>query len=203
MIACAVAAAAGGPTVTTGRGCYLVGEHVQAVGSGFAPTREFDMSLDGVDLGQSTTNSTGGFDVSFRPSVSWGPSIVQHVYQLDATDGTSSADTRFTVTRPTLGRFLATRGSANSQRARFQVMGFALNGVLRTVYLHYVSPSGRARTTVTLGRDTGQCGYLLTGPRRVFPFTPSRGTWTFQYDTQQTYSKSPAGPVSKVPVRVF
>jgi len=82
-------------------------------------------------------------------------------------------------------------------------MGFALDGVNRTVYLHYVSPSGRSRMTVTLGTSSGQCGYLLTQPERVFPFTPARGTWTFQYDTRPSYSPNPGAPVSRETVKVL
>jgi hypothetical protein len=203
-LVCAVApAAAGGPSLRTSRGCYVVGQRATANGAGFAASREFDLTVDGVDLGQSTTDSSGAFQVQFRPAVSWGPGTVQHVYHLDATDGSSSSDTKFTLTRSTRGRFLAIRGNANSQKAAFQVMGFGLDGISRIVYLHYVSPSGRSRATVTLGHTGGQCGYLLTRPRRVFPFTPSAGTWTFQYDTHRGYSRRPGGPVSRVAVKVF
>jgi hypothetical protein len=56
---------------------------------------------------------------------------------------------------------------------------------------------------VTLGTSTGHCGYLLTQPRRVFPFTPSRGTWTFQYDTRPSYLRDPGAPVSRETVKVL
>src|SRR5207248_1324784 len=99
--------------------------------------------------------------------------VVQHVDHLNATDGTQSADTTFTLTRPAQARFLAKRGNPNTLRAPFQVWGFALDGRVRAVYVHYVSPSGAMRQTVKLGKTGGQCGYLRTRRVRVFPFAPS------------------------------
>jgi hypothetical protein len=68
--------------------------------------------------------------------------------------------------------------------------------------LHYVSPAKRARSTVALGQTGGQCGYLRTASIRVFPFSPSKGSWVLQIDTQRSYVARPAGAVARLGVRV-
>jgi hypothetical protein len=55
---------------------------------------------------------------------------------------------------------------------------------------------------VKLGMAGGQCGYLRTGRVRVFPFAPSRGTWTLQVDTRVRYARHAAGPVSRIPLQI-
>ena len=109
---------------------------------------------------------------------------------------------RFTLTRPAGARFLATSGSGTSLKAPIEVWGFSLSGKRVRVYVHYVAPRGRARKTVAVGRTGGQCGYLRTSDRKVFPFSPSRGTWTFQIDTRSRYSRHPRGPVQRIKVAV-
>jgi hypothetical protein len=194
-------AAASGSALRTSRGCYLVGQAVIVSGSGFAPNRTFDLTDDGVDFGQASTNGSGAFSASFRPG-GLGAGIAQTVELLNASDGTSSANATFTLTRPVGARFLASGGNPHTLKARFQVWAFARDGVEHTVYVHYVSPSGHARATVTLGHTGGQCGYLLTGPRRVFPFAPKIGNWTLQVDTRRAYARHPAGAVYRIRVRV-
>ena len=128
--------------------------------------------------------------------------VAQHVEALTASDGTSQARTSVTLTLRAGARFLATHGSAGSLRAPVELWGFSPDGPRRSAYLHYVSPARRLRTTVALGQTGGQCGYLRTGSIRVFPFTPSKGSWVFQIDTQHGYSPHPAGAVARFTVRV-
>ncbi len=193
--------AAAAPSVFTHRGCYTVGQSVKVTGSGFAASRQFDIAIDGVDFGQSTTGPRGGFTASLVPG-GLGAGIVQGVDTLDATDGTSSADATFTVTRPLGARFLAASGNPNTARSRFQVWGFGMDGVSRTAYLHYVAPNGRLAKTVKLGQTGGQCGYLLTRSIRVFPVPISRGTWTLQVDSVKRYTKRPGGPVYRIRITI-
>jgi hypothetical protein len=187
--------------VTTNHGCYRIGQPVRVTGSGFAPGHLYDIAIDGVDFGQRRTDAAGAFRAQLVPG-GLGAGIVEHVNHLNATDGTKDATTRFTLTRRTGARFLATGGDPNTLRAPFQAWGFALDGKPRALYLHYVSPAGRARTTAFLGRTGGQCGYLQTKPRLVFGFSPSRGKWILQIDWQRTYSSRPAGRVARIVVRV-
>ena len=206
------APASAAPVLVTNESCYLVGQRVGITGTGFAASRPFQLAVDGVSLGTSTTNASGGFSASVIPG-GLGANVVQYPHALVATDGTNSASTKFTVTRTTGARILASTGSASSLRAPFQVWGFAFDhGKLSPyattgntqlpLYVHYLSPKKRLKGTKALGRTGGQCGYLRTSARRVFPFTPSRGTWTLQVDSQSTYTAHPTGPVAKIILRV-
>jgi hypothetical protein len=195
------APAAANPRLLAARGCYLPGQVVQLTGSGFAPNRRFDLADDGVDFGQSSTDGRGGFSVGFRPG-GLPAGVAQHLEHLDATDGTASARATFTLTRATGARFLATRGRVQTLRAPFEVWGFGLDGRVRPVYVHYVSPSGRASRTILLGRAGGQCGYLRTRVRSLFPFNPSTGSWTLQLDARSGYTRAPGKPVTRIRVRV-
>ena len=193
--------AASNPSISTDHGCYLVGQPVGVRGAGFAPSRQFIVTIDWVYFGNSTTDAQGTFTSSLRPG-GLGAGVAQHVDNLIATDGSTSASAFFTVTRKPGARFLATSGNPRTLRAPFEVWGFALDGVSRHVYLHYVSPSGRARTTAFLGNTSGQCGHLFTGSRRIFPFVPGSGHWTFQIDTNSRYFSRPLGPVARIGVQI-
>lgn len=197
----ASAYAASAPTLRTGRGCYLVGQRVTLRGSGFAPTREYVVSIDGVYFGNNTTGSGGGFRSTLRPG-GLGAGIAQAVEHLEATDGTVTARTDFTLTRSTGARILAVSGNPRTLRAPFQAWGFGLDGRRRPIYLHYIAPSGASVLTTSLGHATGQCGYLQTASRRVFPFTPTSGGWTLQLDTRRGYARRPGGPVARIGVLI-
>jgi hypothetical protein len=188
------------PKLKTDQGCYLVGSSVALYGSGFAPGRAYDVAVDGVDFGQSKTDADGGFATHFSPG-GLGAGVVQTVHHVDATDGTSDAAATFTVTRLAGARFVQA-GDPRSLRARLQAWGFAMDGTPLALYLHYVSPSGKVRSTVGVGRVSGQCGYLQTRVIRMFPFTPSVGRWTVQVDTSQSYDAAPTGPVARVRVAI-
>jgi len=193
------APAAARASVKTDHGCYAVGAPVGLTGTGFAANRTYDVAVDGVDFGQASTDASGGFSTQFVPG-GLPAGRAQRVDQVDVSDGSSEANASFTVTRPTGARFEAVRGDARRLKAPFQAWDFSPDGARRTLYVHYVSPSGQSRTTVTLGQTTGQCGYLLTAPLRVFPFSPSVGRWTLQVDTASAYSARPSGAVARIGV---
>jgi hypothetical protein len=201
VVAVASAPAAAAPAVHTAQRCYRVGQPVAVSGVGFAPSRAVDLSIDGVDFGQTATAATGGFSGTITPG-GLGAGQAQAVDSLLATDGTSSATTTFTVTRTAGARFIASRGNPAKLLAPFEVWGFSMNGTRRAVYVHYVSPSGGLRTTVALGTVSGQCGYLRTPKRRFFPFTPSAGRWVLQVDTRRGYTPRPHGPVARIRVAI-
>jgi hypothetical protein len=196
-----VLAATAAPTVRTNHGCYVVRQRVTVTGGAFAPSRQFEVAIDGVDFGQSTTDAVGAFSVRLIPG-GLPAGVAQHVDHLEATDGTLSAHTQFTVTNPAGARFLATSGNPHTLRAPFEIWAFSPSGTRRAVYLHYVAPSGSGRKTVALGQTSGQCGYLRTGRLRLFPFSPSLGRWTIQVDTHRAYAKSPAGPVARIRLQI-
>jgi hypothetical protein len=194
-------AAAPRPIVTTEHGCDRVGQPVRVSGSGFTLGQLYDIAIDGVDFGQSRIDPSGSFAATLVPG-GLGAGIIQHVDQLDATDGILDATTHFTLTRAAGARFLGPPGNAATLRASFQAWGFALDGTKRPVHLHYVSASGASSSTVYLGRTSGQCGYLQTAPRPVFPFSATPGNWILQLDTRRRYAERPSGPVARISVRV-
>ena len=211
LLAVAPAIAQAAASLHTNHSCYMVGTPVAITGSGFAASRPYEVAVDGVDFGLSTTDASGGFTATLRPG-GLGANVVQHVAVLRASDGDAASYARFTVTRATGARILAGTGSASTLTAPFQVWGFALGGSKpaaydiapsrQPVYVHYVNPRGQLKTTTLLGQTGGQCGYLRTQSRRVFPFIPGRGTWTLQLDTSAGYSRHPPGALARIPVSV-
>jgi hypothetical protein len=197
----APAAAAQSGSISTNHGCYLVGQTVKLRGTGFAPSRTYLVTLDDVIFGGGSTNASGAFSASFRPG-GLGANYAQLVDAVEATDGGSTAGATFTLTRRTGARFLAARGNPRTLKAPFELWDFSGTGSPLPVYLHYVSPSGAVRQTVSLGHTGGQCGYLKTKPRRVFPFVPTAGTWTFQLDTHHQYSRRARGPIARISVGI-
>jgi hypothetical protein len=195
------AAAASAPVVSTDRGCYLVGQTVRVSGSGFAAGRAYDIAVDGVDFGGARTDASGTFTAHLVPG-GLPADVAQSVDQVSASDGSSEAETEFTLTRSAGARFMASRGDPRGLRAPFQIWGFSLHGTVRSVYVHYVGPSGQPRETVRLGQTSGQCGYLLTPRTRFFPFSPSTGRWALQVDTQSRYASHPRGPVARIYVQI-
>jgi hypothetical protein len=188
-------------TVTTNHGCYPVGQKVTLTGNGFAAARAYVVSVDDVYYGESGTSATGAFSVTFGPG-GLGANVAQSIDNLIATDGTTTAATTFTVTRPTGARFLAKKGNPATLHAPFELWDFSSTGAHQAVYLHYVAPTGALRQTVALGRTTGECGYLKTRSMRVFPFKPTFGYWHLQVDTQRAYSAHPSGPVARILVGI-
>jgi hypothetical protein len=197
----APATAAQTGSISTNHGCYLVGQTVKLTGTGFAPSRTYLVTLDDVIFGGGSTNASGGFSASFRPG-GLGANYAQLVDTVEATDGGSTAGATFTVTRRTGARFLAASGNARTLKAPFELWDFSSAGAQLPVYLHYIGPTGAVRQTVSLGRTGGQCGYLKTKPRRVFPFVPTAGTWIFQLDTHRGYARHTGGPVARIAVGI-
>jgi len=195
------APATASPVLRTSRGCYMVGQSVRFTGSGFAPMRRYDVTVDGVDFGQASVGSTGRLAAHVVPG-GLPAGVPQSVEQLEVSDGSAQASTSFTLTRAAGARFLASRGTPSTLSAPFQVWGFSPSGSSLRVFVHYVSPSGSSERTVGLGRTGGQCGYLQTARMRVFPFTPSTGTWTLQVDSHSGYSRHPSGPVARIYVTI-
>ncbi len=198
-----VAESAVTPKVRTDRHCYRVGRPVTVTGTGFGVSRTVDVSIDGVDLGQSTTDAGGAFQGKLVPN-GLGRGQAQGVERLRASDGTSQgqAGTTFTVTDRIGARFLVSHGNPLGTHAPFEVWGFSMTGARLRVYLHYVAPSGSARRTISLGATGGQCGYLKTARKQFFPFVPSLGHWILQLDSHKRYARRPRGPVARIKVRI-
>ena len=188
-----IPAAAAATTVRTARGCYRVGQRVHVSGRGFAADSAYDIAIDGVDFGQSTTDAHGGFATSLLPG-GLPAGVAQSVDVLDASDGTVDAHTSFTVTRRT-GALAQTKGAA-AGHGRLEAWDFGRAAVL---YLHDVQ-RGRSDRTVRLGRAGGQCGFLHTGELALLP-NGATGDWTLQLDTDQAFTAHPRGPMTRVTVQ--
>jgi hypothetical protein len=190
------------PSIGTDRGCYLVGQTVHLNGVGFAPSRSYVVTLDGVYLGSSTTDTQGGFAIPVHPG-GLPAGTAQHLDKIRVTDGTSSASSVFTVTRPAGARIATSSGSTpQSLHASFHVWGFSLIGSPQPVYVHYIRPSGREQARRFLGTTGGQCGFINTPSRRLFPFHVTPGRWTIQVDTQQAYTHHSDGPAIRIGVTI-
>jgi hypothetical protein len=170
-------------------------------GSGFAASQSFSVTIDGADFGHSMTDASGAFASRLQPG-GLGAGMPQRVAHLLVTQGSVAVATRFTVTRSAGAQLTASGGAARTLAARFIVWGFARDGRSRRVYLHYVEPGGTARQSVRLGRTAGQCGFLRTQRRRVFPFEPGAGRWILQLDTDRVYMRRPRGPFARISVAV-
>jgi len=204
------AAAAAPATLTTDARCYLQGAPLRMTASGLTPRAPLTVALDGrrLSYGDGSTpyaDEAGAFASSFAvPALAAG--AVQQRHALSVSDGTSRPRARFTVTRPTGGDFQPSSGEPRTLRARFAVWGFALgaDGAAggEQVWLHWVSPAGKARRSAALGVAHGDCGTLATGRRRVFPFDPAPGRWLLVLDTHRRYRVQTDGPRAKIPVHV-
>ena len=199
VAAVAFAAAA----VSTNRSCYVVGQPAHLSGSGFAPSSELAVTVEGVLFTPIPRADSGGdFSIRLHPG-GLQAGVAQHTDHVTVDDGAGHrASTSFTLTRSALALLTGVRKSSRGETGRFKVWGFSLDGSARQVYLHYVGPSGRARRTVALGQTKGACGTLVSKRELFVPFSLSRGTWTLQVDTRRSYARHPDGPVSRIRVGI-
>ncbi len=194
-------AAATGARIATSARCYAVGKAVTLKGSGFTASSPYDVAVDGVDFGRSTTNSSGAFKTSFYPG-GLGAGQAQIVDRLDVSDGSSDPAVNFTVTRATGALFGTSTSTSTRRKVPFEVWDFAPTGPEVPVYLHYVRGGGISPKTIDLGTTTGQCGYLRTSPLKLFPFTPTKGLWLLQFDSDPKYVAKPKGHVARLIIQI-
>ena len=193
-------------TLTTDTRCYQEGQDVVLNGAGFAPDSPVTVSREGRPLGSAQTDVNGAFQRKF-PTDELPSGNEEGVFNLTATDALNSAATRYRVTK-VFADFSPGSGDPRRLRVRFSVFGFGLVRQGATVYLHYVRrTTGRVRRTVRLGNVRGTCGVIRrTKERRLFPFTPERGTWILQFDTVSRYERATSRrttPWVRKPVEVF
>lgn len=197
LIALALApAAAHAAQVKVDRACYLENRkaRVTVTGSGFTPGQPYQLTIDGRPLagGSGTVDDSGAVSGTLvPPDVAKGRNEQPHT--LGVTEGTLAASTTFTVTK-FFADFSPGHGDPRSLRVRFSAFGFGLvqahplTPAPRRIYVHYVRPNGKLRTTVPLGRTRGPCGHIAqTSRRRLFGFAPEAGNWDLQFDTSPNY----------------
>ena len=185
-------AAAHAATVQADRACYLETPQTTVTinGNGYTPAQPYAVTLDGTALtgGAGTMDAGGTMQGAFNP-----PALTAAQNQRTFTVGVSSAGvaatTQFTVTRFKAG-FTPSQGDPATLKVRFSVFGFSLAAPNPDVYLHYVTPGGKLKETIRLGKAGGQCGSIArTALRRLFPFKdPDHGKWALQFDTKQAYT---------------
>ena len=185
LVAPAVASAA---TLTADSRCYQETQDVIVSGTGFRANSFVTVSREGRAVGSASTDASG----SFRRRLATDElprDRREAIYDLAATDGTTTAVTRYRLTR-VFADFTPGKGNPSTLRVRFSVNGFGLLRRRATVYLHYVAPDGKARRTIKLGRTEGTCGVIRrTRKRLLFPFAAERGKWILQFDTRREYRK--------------
>ena len=192
-----VPAAAHGAAVQTDRTCYLQTDrtNVTVSGNGFAPGRPYGVSLDGTALtgGLGTMDAGGAMEGAFAPPALTDDEL-ERTFTVAVTSDALTAQSQFTVTR-LKADFTPSEGDPTKLRVRFSVAGFGLAMHDPDVYVHYVTPKGRLKETIRLGRATGQCGRIArTAKRRLFPFrAPALGKWRLQFDTSKSFTKGVKG----------
>ena len=100
------------------------------------------------------------------------------------------------------GDFNPGSGDPLKLRVRFSAFGFGVatapGAAQPEIFIHYVSPKGRLKKTISLGQGQGACGSIRSSKKlRLFPFRPANGRWTLQFDTRRGYTKGK--PTSRFP----
>ena len=177
-------------TLQTDAACYQETQEVVLKGSGYAPGSTVTVARDGTPLGTAQADSDGAFQRKFAtPELP--ASHREDVHTLAATDALNSGTTRYRSTK-VFADFSPGSGDPTRLRVRFNIYGFGLARPRAKVYLHYVRRStGLVRRTIELGTARGTCGAIpRTKLRKLFPFTPQRGTWILQFDTVKRYTRA-------------
>jgi hypothetical protein len=153
------------------------------------------VSLDGTALtgGLGTMDAGGAMQGAFSPPMLGADELERRFTVAVASDAISASST-FTVTR-LKANFSPTQGDPTKLKVRFSVAGFGLATHHPDVYVHYITPGGRLKQTIRLGRATGQCGRIArTAQRKLFPFArPALGKWQLQFDTAKSFTRGANG----------
>ena len=184
VAAARAAGAAMRPTVSVNHACYQTAQSGTLHGSGFDPSSHWSAKLDDKAFGSGKTTSTGTITAAFGvPKHLLSGSTGEDSYKLVVREGKHSARTTFLVTHLSAG-FSPSKGTLSTLKVRFDLLGWGRGG---TLYLHYVNPKGTVRLDRSLGPAGGACGHLTTSLLKLFPFTPTVGTWTLQFDKNASY----------------
>jgi hypothetical protein len=190
------ATAAQGATVTPDHPCYYsfsrTQQNVRLRLAGFRPGIQVNLTFLGrIFHTNRFTDAAGRVQAQF-PAPSFRGTRTR--ISLTASDGTSSALTRFSLT-DVRADFSPSRGSpARKVRFRITGLGSVLAALRRNphsrVYAHYIRPNGRLKGTRKFGRLGGPCGDLVTSRTPLLPYAAERGTWTVYFDANQRYIRS-------------
>ncbi|HXE44477.1 MAG TPA: hypothetical protein VN635_04685 [Conexibacter sp.] len=178
------ASAAEAPRIVLAPGCYLSSATGLLTGSGFTPNATWTAKLSGTkQIGTGRIDARGRIRARFTAPRYHG-TVGTRTLTLSVTDGPHVASTTFQLT-PLTASFSPRDGDPKTLRVRWRVLGL---GPDHGVYIHYVAPNGKLKTTLRIGTAQGACGTLKTGPIALFPFRYTYGTWTLQVDASRRYS---------------
>jgi len=182
--AAAAPAASAKAKITLDPGCYLSNDEGVLTGSGFKANATWTAKLSGTrELGSGRTDAKGRIRARFTAPRYEDKKGTKEM-TLSVTDGPHVASTTFLMS-PLSASFSPESGDPARLRVKWRVLGI---GPDRGVYVHYVRPNGKPKTTIRIGTSDAVCGALKTGPIALFPFRYSFGTWRFQVDTARRYS---------------
>ena len=201
----AAPAAAHAAQVTVDRACYPGTDTVpvKVSASGFTPGETYTLLLNGGVTQSGSVDAAGNVSVEIDapPPPETGKRAYDADYKLELRQGANTASTTFR-TAVVYGDFSPGSGDPLKLRVRFSAFGFGVatapGAQQPGIFVHYVSPKGKLRKTVSLGRGQGACGSIRSSKKmRLFPFKPADGRWTLQIDTKRTYTKGK--PSSRFP----
>jgi hypothetical protein len=183
--ALAVPAAAQAGTLTAQGSCFVTGNAVPVVGTGF--TAGSIVSISGGAFGSAQADAAGNFTTQLQaPLVT---TVAPRTITATASDGANAGVATF----PVIARILNTNAPLNGrprQKTTWRFSGFPPG---TAIYGHYRF-GGRTIKNYRFGRPTGPCGTLTVRARRM-PIAASRirrGTWTLQLDQRRHYRRSGA-----------
>ena len=168
------------------------------VGTGFTPGEVVLLSAGSTTVGNAVAGADGSFRQRFQTPAPSQTGSHAHEAQFtftatDNTDPTITAGVTFR-TADVFGDYNPGDGDPTTLKVRFTAFGFAAGlpagAQAPIVYVHYVTPKGKLKRTISLGRGSGPCGSIpRTKLRKLFPFSLVPGTWALQFDTRKTYTR--------------
>jgi len=203
VLAALSAAPAQAATLTVEKQCYRATDpagDLVLVGSGYTPGGLVLLGSGTTTIGSAVADAKGNFRQKYQIPAPPDAGLNAHdapftFFATDNTDGTLNATVTFR-TAQVFGDFNPGESlHPDTVRVRFSAFGFAAGlppgSPNPIVYLHYVTPKGKPKLTISLGRGTGVCGSIAkTRLRRLFPFRAQSGTWALQFDTRKVYKRA-------------
>ena len=191
------AAPAQGAQIQVDRTCYpgtgLI--PVKVSGSGYAPSVDYLVLVNGGVVGSGTADASGivKYELTAPAPPDSGSGANDAGFHVEVSQGPNKAATDFRSAR-VFGDFNPGNGNPATLKVRFSAFGFGIDRApgapAPEIFVHYVSPKGKLARTISLGKGQGSCGSIRrTAKRRLFPFSPSNGRWSLQFDTSKRYVK--------------
>ena len=179
-------------TLTTDRSCYQEGEALTLNGTGFTPSGEVTLALDGASV--ITTAADGAGSISVRgPAPVIDPSR-QRRFSLVAVDATNPALTATATPFATILDVDVTPDGGSKTRVRkITARGFTRG---KTLYLHI--RHRRYKRNIRLGALKAPCGTKIVR-KRLFSRRAPAGVYRLQFDARRKYSGSTVPRVTFFP----